>query len=38
MRKLPGATRADAAAAVPVRRWHLVQWQYDAETSGAVTS
>ena len=23
----PGATRADAAAAVPVRRWQRVQWQ-----------
>jgi len=23
----PGAMRADAAAAVPVRRWQRVQWQ-----------
>jgi len=23
----PGATIADADAAVPVRRWQLVQWQ-----------
>jgi drug/metabolite transporter (DMT)-like permease len=26
-RNEPGATRADAAAAVPVRRWQRVQWQ-----------
>ena len=30
--------RADGAAAVPVRRWQRVQWQYPAETSGSVTS
>jgi hypothetical protein len=35
---LPGSTRAFADAAVPVRRWQRVQWQYDAETNGAVSS
>jgi hypothetical protein len=27
MRSDPEAIRADAEAAVPVRRWHRVQWQ-----------
>src|SRR5205823_4023549 len=27
MRSEPGTTRADAEAAVPVRRWQRVQWQ-----------
>jgi hypothetical protein len=27
IRSEPGAIRADAEAAVPVRRWHRVQWQ-----------
>jgi hypothetical protein len=35
---VPGSTRALAEAAVPVRRWQRVQWQYCAETGGAVTS
>jgi hypothetical protein len=35
---LPGSARAFAEAAVPVRRWQRVQWQYEAETNGAVTS
>ena len=35
---LPGSTLAFAEAAAPVRRWQRVQWQYDAETNGAVTS
>jgi hypothetical protein len=30
--------RAWAEAAVPLRRWQRVQWQYDAETSGASIS
>ena len=34
----PGSIRAEIAAAVPVRRWQRVQWQYPAETSGALTS
>jgi hypothetical protein len=29
---------ADGDAAVPVRRWQRVQWQYEAFTSGALTS
>jgi hypothetical protein len=27
IRSDPGVIRADAEAAVPVRRWHRVQWQ-----------
>ena len=38
MRSAPGATLACAEAAVPVRRWQRVQWQYEAETKGSVTS
>jgi hypothetical protein len=38
MRNAPGATRAWADAAVPLRRWQRVQWQYEAETRGSVTS
>jgi hypothetical protein len=38
MRSDPGATRACADAAVPVRRRQRVQWQYEAETNGSVTS
>ena len=34
----PGSTRALTEAPVPVRRWQRVQWQYWAETGGAVTS
>jgi hypothetical protein len=34
----PGASCAFADAAVPVRRWQRVQWQYPAETGGSVTS
>ena len=30
--------RACAEAAVPVRRWQRVQWQYPADSSGSVTS
>jgi hypothetical protein len=37
-RNEPGATSAETAAAVPVRRWHRVQWQYPAETSGCPIS
>jgi hypothetical protein len=33
----PGATRACADAAVPVRRWQRVQWQYVNATSSSVT-
>ena len=35
IRKAPGATRAFADAAAPVRRWQRVQWQYEAERSGS---
>jgi hypothetical protein len=38
MRNDPGTVRACAEAAVPVRRWQRVQWQYDAETSGVSIS
>src|SRR5437588_3268127 len=38
MRNDPGTTAALAEAAVPVRRWQRVQWQYRAEMSGSVTS
>jgi hypothetical protein len=38
MRNDPGTVRACAEAAVPLRRWQRVQWQYDAETSGASIS
>src|SRR5438094_7538731 len=38
IRSEPGAIRALAAAAVPVRRWQRVQWQYPAETSASVIS
>ena len=34
----PGASRACAEAAVPVRRWHRVQWQYPADNGSSVTS
>ena len=37
-RNVPGATRACAEAAVPVRRWQRVQWQYPTDCGGAVTS
>ena len=30
--------RTLAEAAVPVRRWQRVQWQYDAESGASVTS
>lgn len=34
----PGASRACADAAVPVRRWHRVQWQYPADSGRSITS
>ena len=34
----PGSTRAFGDAAVPVRRWQRVQWQYAADRGGALTS
>jgi hypothetical protein len=34
----PGAARPFAEAAVPLRRWQRVQWQYDADTNGSDTS
>jgi hypothetical protein len=34
--RLPGFTRAWADAAVPVRRWQRVQWQYEALNSGSL--
>jgi hypothetical protein len=38
IRSDPGTVRACGDAAVPVRRWQRVQWQYAAETSGSVIS
>lgn len=38
IRSDPGTIRADTAAALPVRRWQRVQWQYAADTSGSVIS
>ena len=38
MRSDPGTILADGAAPQPDRRWHLVQWQYDAKSGGSVTS
>jgi Rrf2 family protein len=38
IRNEPGATRACADAAVPVLRWHRVQWQYPALSGRSVTS
>ena len=38
MRSEPGTILADGAAPVPVLRWHLVQWQYDAKSGVSVTS
>jgi len=37
-RNEPGATRAVAEEAVPVRRWWRVQWQYPAASRGASIS
>ena len=37
-RNVPGARRACADAAVPVLRWHRVQWQYPALKGFSVTS
>jgi hypothetical protein len=37
-RSEPGSIRACGEAAVPVRRWQRVQWQYVIETSGFVIS
>src|SRR3954451_17234626 len=38
MRKEPGTVNALTENADPVRRWHRLQWQYSAPTSGSVTS
>ncbi len=38
IRNEPGATRAEHAAADPVRRWQRLQWQYPAEMSGSAIS
>lgn len=38
IRNDPGTIRACAEAAVPVRRWHRVQWQYPALSGASVTS
>jgi predicted phosphodiesterase len=35
MRSDPGTMRPEMDAAVPVRRWQRLQWQYPAETSGS---
>jgi len=37
-RKEPGPIRACAEAAVPVRRWQRVQWQYPAPSGSSVIS
>jgi hypothetical protein len=37
-RSEPGAMRACGDAAVPVRRWQRVQWQYVIASNGAVIS
>jgi hypothetical protein len=37
-RNEPGSARPFADAAVPVRRWQRLQWQYEADTSGEVSS
>jgi purine-binding chemotaxis protein CheW len=38
MRSEPGTMRACADAAVPVRRWQRVQWQYEANCGASLTS